>query len=303
MELPVGQLMAAFIAILLLLVAAAGLVRSTSPVVPAAIGLLIVIPFAGFAAYAIVPGPPPNFTLLPFAGLAVSIALTAGVWMVGLMVTRRGPLGLQSLASIGIATVVLWQGIVVALSAFLAQWQPAYAIANLGVDAAWIAMWLPGRTRTVSSTAAIEIAAPRPRVFAFLADPANWPRYDADLVSVRVEPVGALAAGSEVTQVRRYERAVRGPAMLPDTVEVTSVVTQVTDGESIASAARDGRSNATLRFADHDSGTTVTTHARLTVPLRLALVGGAVAMRAQRRQRRAKARENLARLKAVLEQP
>jgi uncharacterized membrane protein len=222
--------------------------------------------------------------------------------MLGLFAGSRGPLSAARLQSVGLATLVLWQGIVVAISAFLAQWQPAFAVANLAVDVCWILLWIPRRARELRSEASVEIAAARARVYSFLADPTNWPRYDADLVSVTVHPPGALAAGSEVTQVRRYERAVRGPAMLPDTVEARSVVIGVRVGESIATEGRDGAARSTLRFADQDSGTRVVTQLRVTVPLRVALLGGVIALHAERDKRRTKARENLARLKAILEQ-
>lgn len=60
-------------------------------------------------------------------------------------------------------------------------------------------------------TSAVDIAAPRARVYLFIADPLNWPAYQEDLESVEVKPPGRLAAGSVVTATQRYETQVRGP--------------------------------------------------------------------------------------------
>jgi carbon monoxide dehydrogenase subunit G len=50
----------------------------------------------------------------------------------------------------------------------------------------------------------IEIGAPRDEVFAFVTDPANYPRWQPSLVEVRPHAPGPLSVGSEATEVRRF---------------------------------------------------------------------------------------------------
>jgi carbon monoxide dehydrogenase subunit G len=50
----------------------------------------------------------------------------------------------------------------------------------------------------------VEIDRPREEVFAFVTDPANYPRWQPSLVEVRPHSRGPLRLGSEATEVRRF---------------------------------------------------------------------------------------------------
>ena len=50
----------------------------------------------------------------------------------------------------------------------------------------------------------VEIARPRDEVFAFVTDPANYPRWQPSLLEVRPQSRGPLRVGSEATEVRRF---------------------------------------------------------------------------------------------------
>jgi hypothetical protein len=148
----------------------------------------------------------------------------------------------------------------------------------------------------------VDIAAPRSRVYDFIADPLNWPRYQEAAVSVSVQPPGPLAVGSEVKVKSRYESHVRGPRMLPDIIETTSIVTRLEPGRSIGmQIANQPSSTATTEFDDAGGGTRISTRAHSLVPYRLAVFGALIEMRYQRGKRLARAQRNLARLKAILE--
>jgi polyketide cyclase/dehydrase/lipid transport protein len=297
------QLAAGFIAAVLLVIGAAALIRSRSIYVLVAFGLLVALPLLGLVTYAIAPRPTLDFgMLIDFAFVPALLALSAGTFAVGASI-NRGPLSPNRLTGLGIAYVVLWLGIVLAISAFIAVWEPAFAIANLVLNAAWICFWAIPGTRSTSGASSIEINAPRDRVFAFMGDASNWPRYDEQLVSATSRPPGALRQGSRVTEVRKYDSPVRGPRMLPTTIEVQTEVIEVEPGVSIT--ARDGRRVVTSRtdFTDSAHGTVLSIGVRIKIPFHQAFLGAMLLFRSQRAARRARAERNLARLKELLEQP
>ena len=55
-----------------------------------------------------------------------------------------------------------------------------------------------------SYTHTVEIRRPPEEVFAFVTDPAGYPRWQASLVSVEPHGRGPLRLGSEATEVRRF---------------------------------------------------------------------------------------------------
>jgi hypothetical protein len=301
-ELPFWQLTAGVLAAVFAVLGAGAFVRTKGPLVAVMVGLLLAVPFAGFMAYSIVPGRKPDLDAMLVAWIPASIALAGGVAVVASVAGRR-PLTAPRLVAAGIGTVVLWEGVVVAVSIVLAQWQPAYAVANIALNAVWLAVWLPSGLRGVGGETTVEILAPKARVFEFLARPSNWPQFDEDAVSATVRPSGDLAVGTEIVQVRRYEAAIRGPRMLPDTVEVVAVVTGLVPEESIATRSAAGSATAEYAFAGTAAATALTIRGRVTVPYRAAILGAAIVLWSQRASRAAKARRNLARLKALLEQP
>ena len=190
-ELPVWQLAAGGIAVILALLSVFALVRSRGPLLGVMLGLLVAVPLAGFAAYAVVPGRTPDLDSILLAWIPALIALGGAAAVLAVALTRRGPLSRSTLAVLTAGTIVLWEGLVLALSVVLAQWQPAFALANVALNVLWLVVWIPAGMRRLDSQTSVEIAAPRSRVFDFLAQPSNWPLFDEDLVSVAVRPPGA----------------------------------------------------------------------------------------------------------------
>jgi hypothetical protein len=301
-ELPFGQLAAGLIAGLLAVVSVFGLLRAKGPLVLVMLGLLVGIPLAGFAAYVIVPGREPDFDAMLLAGIPALIALGAAILVYSVIGVRRGPLTRRTVTILTTGTIVLWEGIVLALSIVLAQWQPVSAVANVAVNVLWLLLWIPKNTRRLNAESSVEIAAPRSRVFDFLAQPSNWPLFDEDLVSVAARPPAAIAAGSEIVQVSRYEAQVRGPRLLPDTVETTAVVTAVVPDESISTRASASPSTSELELRDTVTGSVLVARSRMEIPFRAAILGAVVVLMSQRSRRAARAARNLARLKEILEQ-
>ena len=276
-------------------------IRSTSIYVAVALGLLAAIPFLALVTYAIAPRPAQDLGFLVNVALVPALlALGAGSYAVATSI-NRAPLSSSRLNSLGIAYVVVWIGIVLAISLFIAVWEPGFAIANLVLNAAWICFWAIPRTRRFGALSSIEIKAPRDAVFAFMTDAANWPRYDEQLVSAIADPPGPLRLGSRVTQVRRYEAPVRGPRMLPTTVEVVTEVVGFEQGALLSARDRRRLVISTTRYGDAAGGTRVEIEVKGRIPFHQAFLGSILMLRSQRAVRRARADRSLAKLREILE--
>ena len=174
---PVWQLAAGFLAVLMVVIGAVSLIRYSRPVMLVILGFVLLIPALGWAAYAFVPGPPPSFgPLLWLAFIPALAGLAGGVWMLAWMSARRDALTFANIELLSNGTLVVYASLILALSGVLALWQPVYAIANVAVTAVWLVAWAPRRLRATRIESAVEIKAPLARVYSFLADPSNWPQ-------------------------------------------------------------------------------------------------------------------------------
>jgi hypothetical protein len=304
MDLPVWQVTAGFLAAILVFIGVVSLVRYSRPVMLIILGFVLLIPAAGWAAYAFVPGPTPNpGPLLWLAFIPAIAGLAAGMWMLAWMSARRDALTFANIELLSNGTLVVYAAVIIAISDVLALWQPVWAIANVGVSILWMLAWTPSRLRETRIESAVDIKAPVARVYGFLANPHNWPAYQEGLEVVAVRPPGPLAAGSEVVLRQRYDSHIRGPRLLPEVIETTSVVSALTpDRELTTHLAGRPQSTATLEFSATTEGTTVRSVARSLAPYRLAVFGALIELRTQRGERRARAQRSLARLKELLEQ-
>ena len=298
------QLTAAVLAVVLLLIAAVGVWRYTRPVMFVWIGLLIAVPAAGFAWYAISPGPAPDLSrpLWLLAYIPVAVALVAAVWVAVWIFAQRRALEMRRLALVSIGMLVTFEGIVLAISDVLALWEPGFAVANLVLNGAWAVLWLPRRLRTSEATASVEIAAPRPKVFAFVATPANWPRFHEGTVEAVTRPDGPIAPRTEIDVRARYHSAVRGPRLLPDILETLWVVQAVTPDESFTMTRPNQPPNSTTyRFTDSPVGTRIDLSSTGVAPIRAAILGIVVEMWWSWSTRLEIVGRGFARLKALLE--
>lgn len=301
--LPPGQLAAGFIAFTFIVLGAVAVLRYPRPTMAVLLLLLLGFPTIGLAACAIDPGSQPDPGPLLWLAFVPAIGgLVAGTWMLVFMTRRRESLSTANLEVLSNGTLVLYGGAMLALAGFLAFWQPGFAIADVAVNGLWVLLWVPRRLRTSGVESTVEIAAPRARVYSFVVDPANWPRYQVDVMSVAVDPPGRLAPGSRVSVTQRYESGIRGPRLLPDTITTDSLVDAVEPERSISMHIA-GRlaSTSTTEFADVAAGTRMTTRASAVAPFRMAVFGALVELRARKNARLGRARRNLERLKELLE--
>jgi Polyketide cyclase / dehydrase and lipid transport len=304
-ELPVGQLVAGWLAILMLALGTIGLVRLSRTTTLVVVLAFLGIPLVGLVKYAFIPRPLGSFDLmygaLPFIGVAVSLIVASVLLRIG-----RSPSG--SFASIirGVPLFyVAWVCVVVAMSFVVLPFEPGFAVANVVATAIWFVLWIPRPLRLVASETSYELAAPPERVFTFISNPANWPLYLSDVELADVRPAGPLAVGSEIVTRRRLEiRGLRGPRLLiPQTIEAVEVVTRLVPGKVIASRRSDGvDAEATVELHAIDAGTAVSRVSTIAVPYRLALVGGVIEARLGMPKFRAQAAKAQERLRKLLEE-
>ncbi len=300
------QLAAAFIAAVLTLLAIAGYLRYPRPVTVILLGLLIGVPTVGFVSYVVLPqevSSPGWLTWLAFVPVVVGVGAGTAVnlWM---LASRDTPLNPRRLRIVSAAFVVMWLGIVLGISDVLAMWEPGFAIANLVVNTAWLCAWIPPRTRRLRVVTSVDVTAAPSRVFAFMTDTANWPKYLEDVEQVDSYPDGRLRVGT-IVAVRRHVPVpgLRGPRLMPSSVETRSVVTSLEPDRRLASASLERPSDGgTTELTPLDGGTRITSRAQATVPLTSALLGTALFSRALRRDRQAANDRDAARLKQLLEQ-
>ena len=268
-------------------------------------GLSFGLPAIGFAVYAIGPGPSPaDAAVLYLVGLLYLAMIVALV----MRFTRRrrlrpSPLVYTSANETrrylrgvaGRAFLVLW------LSGLLFLVEPGFAIANLALNAGWMALWIPRRWRTRQVQNSVLVSAAPGRAFEFVTNPKNWALYVDELELVEVKPDGPLAAGSEyVTRT-----------VIPPTLQTTShrqienryrVIAMVPQSSYTVTWSDEPGYWSRTDFLPVDSGTRITFTRTMMVSFAQASQGVTLNLpRALAVARASEARRN-ARLKEVLEQ-
>ena len=297
------RIVAAVVALILVLVCAVGFIRYPRPLMVVPVMLLVAVPAAAFALFAVRNDPVSAPTALTWLAYAPVLAgLAAGVAMLAAM-RRASTYSRTTLSFLANGTAVVWGGIVLGLSDVVYLFEPAFAVANLVLNAAWIAVWIPPRLRRIDTVYATSFKAPLERVFDFFSDPTNSTRYQDQVEAVSVEPPGPLKLGSRITVRRRIDRGpLRGPRMGPGSVETSSVITDLRPEHLIASRLVGGTAGTVrLEFSERDGVTTVTSRWRSVMPYRFALFGGLVEFRSRRGQREAENQRHSTRLKEILE--
>jgi len=307
--LPFWQLAAGSVAVLLGAMLVFGLIRSTATGMVIQMVSILGLPTVGFAVYAVAGGPIGRLDLtvlaLPFAAMGVAVMLAGLAVRVGWLV-RRQPYTFAALKRMLPLGLVAWPCLVVAVSIFVFVFEPAIAVANVALLAAWFAIWIPRASRRYDSVSTYGIAAPPEQVFRFISDPSNWPLYMLGAESAVVNPPGPLAVGSEITIRQRIQyQGLRGPRMLlPESVEFTNVVTPLVPNELLASRRKDlPASWGASELAPKGGGTVVTNRVGNLIAYRYAVVGTRLDLMRNAAMSRAQARERQDALRKLLEQP
>ena len=305
-ELPAGQLVAAFLALVFFGLFVLGLVRFSRVPMLVMLLSLLGIPTVGFAVYAVTGGAISSPNVITFALAFAFFGLAVVVVSVILSATAGPARTFGSMHRALPLTLLFWPCAVAAITGLVFFLEPWFAVVNLAANAVWFTIWVPRPFRTVGSHAVYTIAAPREKVFAFITDPANWPLYNPDVVSATVRPAAPLATGSEILMRQRVQYAgLRGPRLLlPETVDVTALVTELVPGEVFSNRRTDGPdASDCIRLASEDGKTVVTTTAHALLPYRYAILGARLEMALNRERAAAVRRRRQARLRELLEQP
>ncbi len=231
----------------------------------------------------------------PFALSAVISTVVAAIALLGASRSPRVPLRRRAylyLIALGAS--------VIGMASILAFWQPGFGVADIALAAIWAAAWLPPGQRTTDVQTTIDMSAARSTVFAFLADPSNWPKYQDWTDSVRAEPEGPLGVGSRVTVVRSGPDFRGRPSS--ESAEVTYFIDDVVPNSSIDMVMLGQPDNRiTWQLSDSNTGTTMATRAWGVVPYPLAVFGLVLEFRRQWASRVWRARQTLVNLRHLLE--
>ncbi len=263
------------------------------------------VPAVGFAVYAREPGQsPPGDAVWFLVGMLYLAIFLVLAWRFTVGRSRRPSSAIFPAATetqrytravVGRSLLVVW------VSGLLFLFEPAFALANLALNAAWMAMWIPRRLRMQELRNTVQVAVASERAFEFVTDLRNWPLYRDDVEVVEVTPDGPLAAGSEYVA-----RTVIPPSLRRTSyrqIESRYRVTAVVPGSSYTVTFPDQPGNVSRTdFAPIDSGTLITNTRSLTVPFPQATLGMLLNFHLTVEALRAvEARKN-ARLKEILEQ-
>ncbi|HEV2216989.1 MAG TPA: SRPBCC family protein [Candidatus Dormibacteraeota bacterium] len=285
---------AAAIAVVLIGVAIGALIWNRRLQTLTIVSLLAGVPLIGFVTYALRPAPLPRAG--PFALAALISTVVAAGALISALRSPRIPLRRRAYLSL----VALYSAVVGAAS-FLAIWSPEFGVAEIVVNLGWAVGWLPPSQRTTDAQASVEISAMRSRVFGFLADPTNWPRYWEWTDLVQVDPPPPLAEGSRVTVV------VSGPDFRGQESSEKTTVTYLIDElvpdsslEMVMLGHLDNR--ITWRLSGSPIGTTFATRAWGVVPYPLAIFGLMLEFWQYWRLRIARVKRTLSRLKQLLDE-
>lgn len=267
-------------------------------------GLSFALPAVGFGVYAIRPGKSPaDAAVAVFVALLCVAMLVALAWRFTLGRRHRSdPLiysganetGQYGRALARRAFLVLW------LSGLLFLVEPGIAIANVALNGAWMALWIPRRLRTREVQNSVQISVPRELAFGFITDPNNWPLYRDDTELIEVVPDGSLAMGTEFVARTLIPESLRTTSHRQ--IETRFRVTAIVPGSSYTVTSVDQPGNVSRTdFAPVGSGTLITNAHGMTVPYPQAIQGVMLNLPRALSATRQMDDRRMARLKEILE--
>jgi len=286
---------------LVLVARALTLLRRSRRASQVVLALLFAIPAAGFALYAVWPGPPPELTWVTW--------LSTLLIVLGLYPAFYGRSALRRWGSETVTRHYLTFAnrhvlasrafLVLDLSGYVWMFEPWFGVACLAATALWVVVWIPVRWRTVRFEVSAEIAAAPEVTFGFLIDHSNWHRYLTEVEAVTTDPPGTLAVGSEITARQRFPTDAGKPGSGSGSLEERSRITAMTD-TSFTAVTLDGVGITTTEVQAKNAKTLLTVKSQAHVPFTDALLGLVLEMPTALAARRDRSRRNFERLNAVL---
>jgi len=270
----IWQLVAGVVAFALVGAAVLRLRKSRRPSQIMFVLLLVPIPAAGFALYAVNPGPLPTVTLATWVGsILLALAIYPAFWGTRAAELRRASsLSFRDIASINRHSLT-WRGCaVLGVTVYLSMFEPWFAVANLALVTAWVAAWIPTARRRTRFEVSAEVRSAAQATMGFLIEPSNWGRYRSDLQAITWKPDGPLMLGTEVTMRRSIPRIGREELVWPGSIDERLRITRIT-GTSFTAVMLDRKAAVTTDVQSTGSATRITGQSEWTTPFVDAILG------------------------------
>jgi hypothetical protein len=297
------RVIAALIDIGLAFLLVRGLRRGLTSAVPTA--LMLAIPALGFAVFVVNPVVRPYLTEVAwtsFAFLVVGAALS--IWTRRLaQEVAKGVTTAGILERMRRVTIAAHACFLLALSAYLYLFEPAFAVANLAVNAVWVFVWIPRRFRQADIDLSVEVVSQPAATWEFLVDASNALRYQPDLEEVKVSPAGPLQIGSTVMSRRRVPLMRQWLKMTELTMEMRSVVTELVPGSSYTTVADDRGVSSSTEIMPAGDGSLINVRTHFLFSVTQGIAGQMLVMQAGIARSRAISMQSMERLKELLSTP
>jgi hypothetical protein len=270
----IWQVFAGVVAFALVATAVLRLRKSRRPSQILFVLLLVPIPAAGFALYAVKPGPLPTVTLATWVGsMLLALAIYPAFWWRRAAELRRAsPLSFKDVAYINRHSLA-WRGCaVLGVTVYLFMFEPWFALANLSAIAAWVALWIPTGRRRRGFEVSAEVRAVAEATVGFLVEPSNWSRYRSDIEAVTWKPDGPPAVGTEVTVRRAIPRIGREEMVWPGSINERLRITRIT-GTSFTAVMLGRKATVTTDVRSSGSATRITGKSEWIIPFVDAILG------------------------------
>jgi uncharacterized protein YndB with AHSA1/START domain len=268
---------------------------------------LFAIPIVGLAFFVlnpVVPPPlPPELLWVLIAPVLVALVL-AGIWLrwharqIRAAVTTPATIALQT--RVAVANVACYT---IALSTYLFLFEPVFAVANVIAYLVWVVVWMPRALRRYRAEVSIKVAAPPSRVWEYIVDVSNRPRYSVDLLEMTASPPGRLEVGSRITSRLRVPGS-GSPAKGSELeMELKSVVTDIVPPIFYTVVALDRVATTTTKVAPTLGGCQITLQTEFVVSIADGIAGYAFRWPAAKAQFKANSTRSLVRLSELLSTP
>jgi hypothetical protein len=293
-----------FLAIFLVVVAAVYFVRrvfiARNLAFLVAFAQVIAIPGAGVVFYVFEPTDVPDSTWFAIAGVGMAF-IALGIRIVtGGRAERRPPdhvwtsdelgrgsrmaLVIRALEGGGFTTLVF--GL-----------EPAFALANLVVNAAWVALCLPYRLRESTAENSIDIDASPAAVWRVMTDPSLGVWKTDRVIQMESVPAGSLRLGTKILSVSRTTLTRPWRGLNEILVRSESEVIEFVEGSSFTARSSDGSAWTRRDVAANGAGSTVRMASRFRSTIPGAILGRALEIRSGMRGYTEIAQQMLAKLK------
>jgi hypothetical protein len=199
--------------------------------------------------------------------------------------------------------VVLMACTVLLVSVYLYLFEPVFAVVNVGAYLLWALVWIPRNLRTYRAEESIAIPASATRVWEFLVDPSNWPRFQVGLKDVEVAPPGPLGVGTRVISHRTVP-FIGSRAKVPEVdMEFESLVTEINPPISYTVVALDRPASTKTEVASGLSVAVVTLRSQFALSIAEGIAGQALRWPAAMARSKATSTQSLERLRELLSTP